>query len=215
MQTKTLILTPQQESSFWTRERKFALQDELDQAFQKEAYCEKKCKQEGLLLQGLSILGALLVYAFNKNSFDLNAQLSFSAMVSGVLLARLRQARKQAMIKEVLCADGIFSFFGKEGNKLKDMAEIEKTYQEADNILDFMFFKAYTPTRNIALISSGILAGCALTDQMSAGVALLSGVSLLGLTQAYDLIHAKRSIKKIKKALPLGVYLPRKQNERA
>ena len=202
------------EESFWTIEKKKELQKDLENSFMKEGYFEKKCKQECLFFQSLFVLGALVTYALNKNEFDLSAQLSFAAMTGGLLLSRLRQAKKQAMIREVLVADGVCGFFAKEVEKAKSDDQVKTIYTQSDKIIDLMFFKEYKPSKRIGIVSSGLLTGSALFGQISCGAALLSGVAILSILNAYDYIHAKCSVKKIARKLPNGVYLPN-QNERS
>ena len=212
MNTKTLPSHTQE--NFWNDENKSALQKNLNDIFAVKPLWEQKIVKEGLALQGLALIGAFMVYAFMKDGNQLNKNLVFIATCLSSTLVYLRMMRKKEVLKETLSAIGIFSFFGEQTTKTNQMQEKINIIKASEPILTPDYAKVYKTTKRLALLSGVALGAGYYFDKVAIEPALLAGIAVLGVCNAYDLLQAKSSVKRIAKALPKGVKLPCVENQR-
>ncbi|MBO7244232.1 MAG: hypothetical protein J6V53_03000 [Alphaproteobacteria bacterium] len=212
MNTKTLTSNTQE--NFWNDENKSALQKNLNDIFAVKPLWEQKIVKEGLALQGLALIGALMVHSFMNDSSQLNKNLVFLATALSSSLAYLRMMRKKEVLKETLSAIGIFSFFGEQTTKTNQMQEKINIIKASEPILTPDYAKVYKTTKRMALLSGVALGAGYYFDKIALEAGLLASIAILGVCNAYDLLQAKSSVKRIAKALPKGVKLPCIENQR-
>ena len=203
-------------NDFWNDENKQLLQKELDQSFYFKKFHAPKIMKECLAIQGLSIIGALGLSMLSPDTINLNKQMLFTLACTSASLAYLRSKVQKRKLDELVSGLGICSFFGSKINIEPNVEKKVELLKISETMLNPSFNTPYKLTKKALLLSCSALVLGLICSKIQPEMAMAAGISIWGVCNLYDFIHANVGIKKISNALPKGVHLPclKKQNER-